>query len=136
MYLYSCYKYTLIVLCEKFLRELKRVAIISCSDQMQRISKNGTFTDIPMIYTCFCMAGFQCCLNFARKARSTWICTMIIYVDFCPRKVNGSYICAGCGWPLCGDKCRDTKAHQRECMFFQVNSQVSSSNVRSSCSSR
>ena len=24
-----------------------------------------------------------------------------------------------CGWPLCGDLCRDSKAHAKECKFFQ-----------------
>ena len=29
------------------------------------------------------------------------------------------YRCEKCGWPLCGDLCRDTKAHAKECTFFQ-----------------
>jgi hypothetical protein len=24
-----------------------------------------------------------------------------------------------CGWPLCGDSCRETKAHGKECVIFQ-----------------
>ncbi|XP_023348143.1 protein msta isoform X2 [Eurytemora carolleeae] len=37
----------------------------------------------------------------------------------CWRKIMSYYTCPGCGWPLCGEKCRDTKSHQRECSFFQ-----------------
>ena len=35
------------------------------------------------------------------------------------RKLSGSYKCKLCGWPLCGDVCRDTKTHAKECKFFQ-----------------
>jgi len=37
----------------------------------------------------------------------------------CWRKVSGNYKCRMCGWPLCGDACRETKAHGRECVIFQ-----------------
>jgi hypothetical protein len=35
------------------------------------------------------------------------------------RKLTGHYCCSLCGWPLCGDRCRDTKTHQKECVLFQ-----------------
>jgi len=37
----------------------------------------------------------------------------------CWRKVTGLYKCSLCRWPLCGDMCRDTKTHGRECVLFQ-----------------
>lgn len=37
----------------------------------------------------------------------------------CWRKVSGHYRCSLCGWPLCGDRCRDTKVHYKECILFQ-----------------
>jgi len=37
----------------------------------------------------------------------------------CWRKLSGHYRCGQCGWPLCGERCRDTKAHYRECRLFQ-----------------
>jgi len=37
----------------------------------------------------------------------------------CWRKLSGHYHCPKCGWPLCGDRCRTTKIHQRECVLFQ-----------------
>lgn len=37
----------------------------------------------------------------------------------CWRKLSGHYSCSKCGWPLCGDRCRDTKEHYKECILFQ-----------------
>lgn len=37
----------------------------------------------------------------------------------CWRKLAGNYSCSLCGWPLCGDRCRDTKEHYKECILFQ-----------------
>jgi len=37
----------------------------------------------------------------------------------CWRKVSGNYKCRMCGWPLCGDACRETKSHGKECVIFQ-----------------
>jgi len=37
----------------------------------------------------------------------------------CWRKVSGVFVCDKCGWPLCGESCRDTKSHSKECSFFQ-----------------
>ena len=40
-----------------------------------------------------------------------------LLIDF--RKLSGSYKCKLCGWPLCGDGCKETKAHAKECILFQ-----------------
>ena len=37
----------------------------------------------------------------------------------CYKKLAGDYRCGRCGWPLCGDTCRDSKEHWRECELFQ-----------------
>ena len=37
----------------------------------------------------------------------------------CYKKVLGDYTCSRCHWPLCGDACRDSKDHFRECQLFQ-----------------
>ena len=42
------------------------------------------------------------------------------YIKLMFRKLSGHYHCSKCGWPLCGDRCRNTKIHQRECALFQV----------------
>ena len=37
----------------------------------------------------------------------------------CYKKLSGAYKCSRCYWPLCGDSCRDSKEHARECRLFQ-----------------
>lgn len=37
----------------------------------------------------------------------------------CLRKVDGSYKCSGCGFPMCNVKCERGPLHQEECNFFQ-----------------
>jgi len=37
----------------------------------------------------------------------------------CYKKLSGAYKCSRCHWPLCGDTCRDSKDHTRECLLFQ-----------------
>ena len=37
----------------------------------------------------------------------------------CYKKLSGAYRCSRCHWPLCGDTCRDSKEHARECILFQ-----------------
>ena len=37
----------------------------------------------------------------------------------CLRKVDGSYKCSGCGFPMCHEKCEKGPLHQEECKFFQ-----------------
>ena len=37
----------------------------------------------------------------------------------CLRKVDGSYKCSGCGFPMCNVKCEGGHLHQEECKFFQ-----------------
>ena len=37
----------------------------------------------------------------------------------CLRKVDGSYKCSGCGFPMCNEKCERGPLHQEECNFFQ-----------------
>ena len=49
-----------------------------------------------------------------------WILKTNINIKLIFRKLSGHYHCSKCGWPLCGDRCRNTKIHQRECALFQV----------------
>ena len=37
----------------------------------------------------------------------------------CFRKVDGSYKCTGCGFPMCNAKCERGYLHREECQFFQ-----------------
>ena len=37
----------------------------------------------------------------------------------CFRKVDGSYTCTGCGFPMCNEKCERGQLHLEECQFFQ-----------------
>ena len=37
----------------------------------------------------------------------------------CFRKVDGSYTCTGCGFPMCNSKCESGYLHREECQFFQ-----------------
>ena len=37
----------------------------------------------------------------------------------CFRKVDGSYKCTACGFPMCNSKCQDGYLHREECQFFQ-----------------
>ena len=36
----------------------------------------------------------------------------------CYRKVNGSYRCPGCKWPLCSESCRRLASHAAECALM------------------
>ena len=37
----------------------------------------------------------------------------------CFRKIDGGYICTGCGFPMCNAKCETGPLHREECLFFQ-----------------
>ena len=37
----------------------------------------------------------------------------------CFRKVDGSYKCTACGFPMCNSKCQNGYLHREECQFFQ-----------------
>ena len=41
----------------------------------------------------------------------------------CYRRVDGSYLCVNCGWPLCDQNCQVGPDHQEECQFL-VSQQV------------
>ena len=38
----------------------------------------------------------------------------------CLRKVDGTYTCTGCGFPMCNSKCERGLLHRDECQFFQT----------------
>ena len=54
-----------------------------------------------------------------RFANHSWL-LLSYHIKLMFRKLSGHYHCSKCGWPLCGDRCRNTKIHQRECTLFQV----------------
>ena len=37
----------------------------------------------------------------------------------CLKKVDGSYLCSGCQFPMCNAECEKSPFHQDECLFFQ-----------------
>ena len=37
----------------------------------------------------------------------------------CLKKVDGSYLCSGCQFPMCNSECEKSLFHQDECRFFQ-----------------
>ena len=39
----------------------------------------------------------------------------------CLKKVDGSYLCSGCQFPLCNSECEKSILHVDECKFFQEN---------------
>ena len=64
------------------------------------------------------MLPFQCVWCAGGKSCFVkW--SLHIWGDSFFRKVSGNYKCRLCGWPLCGDACRETKAHGKECVIFQ-----------------
>ena len=83
----------------------------------------------PFPFPLFLFPGYiaQMCEVHLQYGNSTtkWVhffrvnSTLYLFTLF-GRKILSYYTCPGCGWPLCGEKCRDTKSHQRECSFFQV----------------
>jgi hypothetical protein len=36
----------------------------------------------------------------------------------CYHRVDGSYLCSRCGWPLCDQSCQDSDDHRAECNLF------------------
>ena len=37
----------------------------------------------------------------------------------CLKKVDGSYLCSGCKFPMCNSDCELSPLHRDECHFFQ-----------------
>jgi coenzyme F420-reducing hydrogenase gamma subunit len=38
----------------------------------------------------------------------------------CFKKVDDSYMCSGCGFPMCNEDCANGPLHHDECNFFRV----------------
>ena len=46
------------------------------------------------------------------KSASDMVCLQ------CLKKVDGSFVCEHCRWPVCDPKCQSGKTHARECQIL------------------
>lgn len=52
----------------------------------------------------------------------------------CYRRVDGSYLCASCGWPMCNETCQLAEDHRLECQFFSEQRLMTTINFEDDCS--